>query len=355
MEVAFIPAAEINCDLGVVNAARVSLHKQSTLLPRSDGSWYLRFSDRRLIAYLAQHNHWTPFAHSRMYFDIYWPKDAQLYFLKNANLAGFSFVHYLDRSVIKGSLYSWVQNAHCFGNRVEDYIHDNLAEQYPVSFAALLPDAKTPTFTSGHGAICTAEDFLALQAVDVGPEFYKVICATLRVKVPLFVARQIRTSQVGFACSDVYVENEAFVFNEVSRRYVQEEPQFYSIDTWRTRDVSKGVKQGSTGTVSAELNAQLQGMQAAQHLVAHQHYVELTERMQIAPEQARAVLTQDMYTEFYMTGTLHRWAQFCALRLQPEVQDETRQCAMLILAALGAQFPEWYTAYGLANVKQAGC
>ena len=72
---------------------------------------------------------------------------------------------------------------------------------------------------------------------------------------------------------------------------------------------------------------------------------ELTAEVKLAPEQARALLPQSMCTEFYMTGTLHRWAQWLSLRLESHVQEETRYIASRILDELQSQFPLWMEDY----------
>jgi thymidylate synthase (FAD) len=55
-----------------------------------------------------------------------------------------------------------------------------------------------------------------------------------RIKAPIFVARQLGKHQVGLA------------WNEVSRRYVDSEPEFYKPVMWRGR--AENAKQGSDGT-----------------------------------------------------------------------------------------------------------
>src|SRR5690606_26868498 len=55
--------------------------------------------------------------------------------------------------------------------------------------------------------------------------------ATVRVKAPIFVARQL-------------VKHEYMPWNEVSRRYVDEDPEFYLPKEWRGRAEDK--KQGSS-------------------------------------------------------------------------------------------------------------
>src|SRR5690606_26094465 len=64
---------------------------------------------------------------------------------------------------------------------------------------------------------------------------------SLRIKAPIFVARQLGKHQVGL------------VWNEVSRRYVDEEPEFYTPKYWRAR--AENVKQGSGSELKTEDNA----------------------------------------------------------------------------------------------------
>ena len=54
------------------------------------------------------------------------------------------------------------------------------------------------------------------------------------IKAPVFVARQLVKHQVGL------------VWNEISRRYVDDEPEFCKVDSWRARAENK--KQGSDET-----------------------------------------------------------------------------------------------------------
>jgi len=352
VQATFIPSAQINSDLGVVNAARVSLNKKSEwslVEVGNNQNGILKETDVKLIQYLAKHNHWTPFAHSRLYFKITWPTGQQeLSFRRLCNLKGFEWDYYTapdsttltipSVQIFKGSLYAW---AKYFVNvdypETMHYIHKAMYDKYPVS-AQALTNKEVEYFT--HSSIATemSEEYVIQQ------RWWNVACATLLVKVPIFVARQIRTSQVGIAYSDLYVEGESFVYNEVSRRYVNDEPSFYTILQWRMRK-GKNVKQGSTGIASDVIQSwacRLQTEKAAADTEAYNH---LINNDHIAPEQARCMLPQSMYTEFYMTATLHRWAQWLSLRLEQHVQEETRYIASRVLDELEDEYPTWANQY----------
>ena len=175
-------------DLTVVNSARVSFHKVSL---------EVSFADKKLIHYLAEHKHWTPFAHVMLQF---------------------------------------------------------------------------------------------------------------RIKMPLFVAREWYRHEVGL------------VRNEVSRRYVTEDPEYFIPKEWRMKPEG-GVKQGSGGIhadshdIYARVNYHIAG--------ADGMYQELV-NIGVAPEMARMVLPQSMYTEFIETGSLAAYARIASLRIAPDAQKETR-------------------------------
>ena len=219
MEVALID--HMGSDLTVVNAARVSFNKESdweNITPAGPVRDVLKESDEKLIAYLAKHNHWTPFAHTSLQF---------------------------------------------------------------------------------------------------------------RIKAPVFVARQLGKHQVGL------------VWNEVSRRYVDYEPEFYYPEYWRGRADDK--KQGSseeeidinpsTGFGPAMVDDYEQAIQRCSWT-----YNELL-RKGVAPEMARMVRPQSMFTEWYWTGSLVAFARVCSLRVKLDTQEETREVASLIDVECEKCFP----------------
>ena len=194
IEVTYID--HMGSDLSVVNAARVSFGKKSDWLPRihNGEAKALSAKDCRLIAYLARHNHKSPFNH---------------------------------------------------------------------------------TFTTFH------------------------------VKAPVFVARQL-------------VKHEYMPWNEISRRYVDVEPELYEAPIWRGRSEDK--KQGSYGEVESNANVLYYNKNALMM------YKQLLDEG-VAPEQARMVLPQSMMTEWYWSGTVFSFAKMCSLRCKDDTQAETRVVA----------------------------
>ena len=134
---------------------------------------------------------------------------------------------------------------------------------------------------------------------------------TMRETVPIFVARQRFKHAVGFA------------YNEVSRRYVDDTPEFHVPEEWRSRPVG-GIKQGSDGVHPANdhFRAQYAGFSEA----AHALYASLIEDG-VAPEQARMVLPQSMLTTYWVTGSLYSWANAYIQRSDPHAQLEIQQLA----------------------------
>jgi thymidylate synthase (FAD) len=201
-------------DLTVVNAARVSFAKESTwLAPTLDQQYQLSEKDQKLIRYLANNNHWSPFGHAFLSF---------------------------------------------------------------------------------------------------------------RIKAPIFVARQLVKHQVGLC------------WNEVSRRYVDDEPEFYFPETWRGKPVN--AKQGSDGVVELDYDFHTEVTYCALNA-----YMGLLHRG-VAPEQARMVLPQNTMTEWIWSGSLAAFARVCYLRLDEHAQAETREIAQLINNSVPEQFKHSWSA-----------
>ena len=138
-----------------------------------------------------------------------------------------------------------------------------------------------------------------------------------RIKAPIFVARQLVKHQVGL------------VWNEVSRRYVDDEPEFYIPSEWRLKADDK--KQGSSDeTIEYNIHGTMEYVK--------QTYDNLL-KANVAPEMARMVLPQNLYTEWYWSGTLMAFARVCNLRCKPDTQWETQQIANLIDIESKQHFP----------------
>jgi thymidylate synthase (FAD) len=141
--------------------------------------------------------------------------------------------------------------------------------------------------------------------------------ASFHVKAPIFVARQL-------------VKHKFLRWNEISRRYVDDEPEFYVPDTWRGRSADK--KQGSDGVSHPPL-----WLDSTMNQV-----LDLYDQMihdGVAPEQARMVLPQSTMTEWYWSGSLDAFADMCRLRCASDTQYETRLVADNINEKMATLFP----------------
>ncbi len=142
--------------------------------------------------------------------------------------------------------------------------------------------------------------------------------ASFHIKAPLFVARQL-------------VKHKFLRWNEISRRYVDNEPEFYQPTDWRGRSLDK--KQGSSGkiTISNDIVADM----AASSLKDYEYLLDLG----ICPEQARMILPQSMMTEWYWSGSLDAFADMCKLRCAHDTQAETQEVAWGINHKMAELFP----------------
>ncbi len=207
-------------DLTVVNSARVSFSKESDWETEPDWRGFherkLAERDTKLIAYLAKHNHWTPFAHPQI---------------------------------------------------------------------------------------------------------------TLRIKAPISIRTQF------------FKHKQGFVENEISRRYVQDVPQVY-LPKWRGAPTN-GAKQGSEDFLPGRtLLDQVYQTLMDDALEAYQTLLDEG----VAPEQARFVLPQGTYTEWYWTGSLAAYGRFYKQRVDPHAQWEIRQYAEAIGSLIQPLFPESWKA-----------
>jgi thymidylate synthase (FAD) len=152
---------------------------------------------------------------------------------------------------------------------------------------------------------------------------------TLRVKAPIFVARQL-------------VKHKFMPWNEVSRRYVDEEPEFYFPEYWRKK--ADNVKQGSSeeavelelatpwnddGLVDSPYHQCEIGLRIYQGML----------KQGVCAEQARMILPQNMMTEWIWSGTLGACCDMLRLRLDPHTQYESRIVATKVRELIEPVFP----------------
>ena len=142
--------------------------------------------------------------------------------------------------------------------------------------------------------------------------------ASLHVKAPIFVARQL-------------VKHKFLRWNEVSRRYVDYEPELYEPNDWRGRSVDK--KQGSEGNVYPDED--IISFYKHASLLSYNQLLEAG----VAPEQARMVLPQSTMTEWYWSGSLDAFSDMCKLRRDYDAQYESRLVANSISMDMSTLYP----------------
>ena len=145
-----------------------------------------------------------------------------------------------------------------------------------------------------------------------------------RVTAPIFVARQLFKHQIGLA------------LNEISRRYVDEEPDFDCPTEWRKRHSNK--KQGSAEALP-QIKQDLINLRIRNHLEESKRLYKYLIELEVAPEQARAILPLCTNTSWIWTGSLEAWLRVCSLRIADDAQLETRYVAEQISDNIQKLFP----------------
>lgn len=151
--------------------------------------------------------------------------------------------------------------------------------------------------------------------------------ATFLIECPLFIRSQIH-------------RHRTFSYNEISRRYTDENLEFWVPDEWRGQATNN--RQASSDDVinieSVSYNAGMENMlEFYNNLLA----------AGVCREQARAVLPQSLLTKFYMGGNLRNWAHFIELRRDPHAQKEVQIVAVRIANKLRELWPESCNALGI--------
>lgn len=156
---------------------------------------------------------------------------------------------------------------------------------------------------------------------------------SLHIKAPISIRTQLFKHKVGF------------VENEISRRYVKDKPEIY-IPKWRSAPTD-GAKQGSSTFAYGTTVIEEHYAKAVEDSV--ENYQELLD-WGIAPEQARFVLPQGTYTEWWWTGSLAAYARVVGQRSDPHAQWEVREYASAISEIIEPLFPvSWKVLVGEAK------
>lgn len=151
---------------------------------------------------------------------------------------------------------------------------------------------------------------------------------TFHVEMPIFVARQLIRHTVGV------------VISEMSRRYVDSNPDYYWPDEWRKKADNK--KQGSSDDI-VDMSKEFSEQAFEQEM--NDLYRLMVDQYKVAPEMARMILPQNVYTDWYWTISMVTAARICRQRLDPHAQKETRMIAEKIDEIMrGLSFPHSWQA-----------
>jgi len=147
---------------------------------------------------------------------------------------------------------------------------------------------------------------------------------TFRIKAPIFVARQLHKHVVGG------------IINEVSRRYVDDEPEFYLPALWHKAPTN--AKQGA-GEVMEDAQPEMVISATAEYAtqLALNTYKDFL-AVGMAPEEARMFLPLNTMTEWWWTGSLMFFARVCKQRLDSHAQSATRDIAKMISEQVPQEF-----------------
>jgi len=314
-------------DLQVVNAARVSMGKISTNFSEKD---------EKLINYLAQHNHWTPFSHVQYLVERKMPIEMYIHWcgistdeqfvrsiisIKNSPVRPSIYeVHFYER----GSLYAFLKHS---------IVTEEMKKTVPYSIRAfmlafeIIPQPDKYFIADWTHMLSQPEDewwnkIKIFEFENNRAPFYssgwnvaKLQVAQFRIRMPIFVARQWYKHQIGFTR------------NEVSRRYVSDAPEFFIPNEWRLQ--ADNVKQGSSEELH-EYSEDMQGWVANATYEMQSKYNELINEENICPEQSRTILPQSMYTEFVETASIDAYNRLINLRSDDNAQKEIQKYAKSI-------------------------
>lgn len=200
-----------------------------------------------------------------------------------------------------------------------------------VNAARVSFDKESKVLTEGDKKLIT---YLAKHD-HVSPFFHPQI--RMRIKMPIFIAREWYRHTIGLSR------------NEVSRRYVDTPPECWVPKAEEIRERDRNLKQGSKSTAVENADAVWEILKK-QTDAALATYNELLEK-KVAPEVARSVLPQSMYTEFIETGSLAAYARICNLRLDPSAQKEIRDYAEAVNGMMTEAFP---VSWGALQAKFKG-
>lgn len=292
----------------VVDCARVSYAKRA--------DQFTPEQNEKLIRYLFNPPdsvpHWAPFAGPRIVFVVRMDQFEWLHFFTFANLRGFSWRatgvggllnrdHFYE---VSGSLWAWYENLKWFNRDVRLDVCTYLTSQFPVTWKKVFDQA---CYEYGNNKA----------ARNVHGQYPETFTYNLRIKAPIFVARQLVKHQVDL------------VWSEVSRRYISAKPELWWPKEWHKAPTHS--KQGASDELLDLDYPEVFIVPTKDQCTLYNELIDSG----MAPEEARMILPQNMMTEWIWTGTHDAFRRVLRERLAPGAQKSgTRETAEKIKQAL---------------------
>ena len=157
---------------------------------------------------------------------------------------------------------------------------------------------------------------------------FEMVDFKFHIKMPLFVARQ-------------HLRHRTASVNEVSARYSEVKDEFFVPDEFRQQ--AKVNRQGSEGVV--ETNNEICDTVKEHNEVCHKAYLDMINDEGVCREQARMILPQSMYTEFYWKINLHNLMHYLHLRMEGHAQKEIQDYAKMIYKLVKPLAPYTFEAF----------
>ena len=153
---------------------------------------------------------------------------------------------------------------------------------------------------------------------------------TFRFVVPLFIRSQ-------------HHRHRTWSYNEISRRYTDVNLNFYKPKKFRTQHTSNRQASNPDELINPRVYPTLSLIKASELLECRisdclQTFNDLID-VGVCREQARMILPQCLYTEYYGTCNLNNLLKFCALRLHDGAQWEIQQVAKACLKIAKKHWP----------------
>lgn len=384
-DVKFVPMSvelvdSMGDDNSIVNAARVSFSKQA--------AEYTEEQNERLLNFLAREQHWSPYAHTALTVRCKVPlylaaqlkkhqvglclsEDTQVTFVKQANgvsngvftkslgdIANMWFGKVKYQSGEKGKMNVRGSNIRVYNEQSQRFEISHITNVIDSGVKQVLRITdELGNFieaTKDH-KILTDRGWVVAGEIRVGDKLIRADkTADEQDSTTTLLPKYVEVVSIEFAgekqCYDISVDRihnflgNGFVvhncWNEVSRRYVTTDIEFYDNQDWHHVPDNKKQGRGNEVTEATKHKAVIGYQNSC--LAALGGYLYLTEKLNIAPEEARSVLPQATMTEFVWTGSLMAFVRVIKQRSDPGAQLIAQQFAALLAEAIKDTYPKAY-------------